>query len=95
MELQSLNVSDLTVTEGEGATAEFTVWLSGEVTAPVLAHYATHDGSAKAGEHYTAASGTLLIPHGADQRHRFGARFSTTKSTPETGSSELDNQQTR
>ena len=64
VELQSLNVSDLTVTEGEGATAEFTVWLSGEVTAPVLAHYATHDGSAKAGEHYTAASGTLLIPHG-------------------------------
>ena len=64
VELQSLNVSDLTITEGEGATAEFTVWLSGEVTAPVLAHYATHDGSAKAGEHYTAASGTLLIPHG-------------------------------
>ena len=65
MELQSLNVSDLTITEGEGATAEFTVWLSGEVTAPVLAHYATQDGSAKAGEHYTAASGTLVIPHGA------------------------------
>ena len=64
-DLQSLNVSDLTVTEGEGATAEFTVWLNGEVTAPVLAHYATQDGSAKAGEHYTAASGTLVIPHGA------------------------------
>ena len=65
VELQSLNVSDLAVTEGEGATAEFTVWLSGEVTAPVLAHYATQDGSAKAGEHYAAASGTLVIPHGA------------------------------
>ena len=64
VEMQSLNVSDLTVTEGEGATASFNVWLSGEVTAPVLAHYATQDGSAKAGEHYTAASGTLLIPHG-------------------------------
>ena len=64
-DLQSLNVSDLTVTEGEGATAEFNVWLSGEVTAPVLAHYATQDGSAKAGEHYYGATGTLVIPHGA------------------------------
>ena len=64
-DLQSLNVSDLTVTEGEGATASFNVWLSGAVTAPVLAHYATQDGSAKAGEHYYGATGTLVIPHGA------------------------------
>ena len=65
VEMQSLGVSNATVTEGEGATAEFTVWLSGEVTAPVLAHYATQDGSAKADQDYTAASGTLVIPHGA------------------------------
>ena len=65
VEMQSLNVSDLTVTEGEGATANFNVWLSGAVTAPVLAHYATQDGSAKAGEHYYGATGTLVIPHGA------------------------------
>ena len=65
VELQSLYVSDVTVTEGEGATASFNVWLSGAVTAPVLAHYATQDGSAKAGEHYYGATGTLVIPHGA------------------------------
>ena len=63
-DLESINVSDVTVSEGEAATASFKVWLSGEVTAPVLAHYATHDGSAKAGEHYTATAGTLVIPHG-------------------------------
>ena len=64
LDLESINVSDVTATEGEGATASFNVWLSGDVTAPVLAHYVTHDGSAKAGEHYTATSGTLVIPHG-------------------------------
>ena len=61
---QYLYIADVAVTEGEGATAEFTVSLSGPVTAPVMADYATQDVTATAGTDYTAASGTLLIPHG-------------------------------
>ncbi len=61
---QYLNIADIAVTEGEGATAVFTVTLDAEVTAPVTVNYATEDDTATAGTDYTAVSGTLLIPHG-------------------------------
>ena len=64
VDLESLYVADVTVTEGEGATAIFTVSLSGPVTAPVSADYSTQDGTATAGTDYNAASGRLFIPHG-------------------------------
>ena len=61
---QYLHITDVAVTEGEGATAVFTVTLDAEVTAPVTVNYATEDDTAAAGTDYTAVSGTLLIPHG-------------------------------
>ena len=61
---QYINIADVAVTEGEGATAVFTVTLDAEVTAPVTVNYATEDDTATAGTDYTAVSGTLLIPHG-------------------------------
>ena len=61
---QYLHITDVAVTEGEGATAVFTVTLDAEVTAPVTVNYATEDDTATAGTDYTAVSGTLLIPHG-------------------------------
>ena len=61
---QYLHIADVAVTEGEGATAVFTVTLDAEVTAPVTVNYATEDDTATAGTDYTAVSGTLLIPHG-------------------------------
>ena len=61
---QYINIADVTVTEGEGATVVFTVTLDAEVTAPVTVNYATENATATAGTDYTAVSGTLLIPHG-------------------------------
>ena len=64
LETRYVSVSDVTVTEAEGATTILTVSLDGIMTAPVWFNYATEDGSAKAGEHYTETSGLLVIPHG-------------------------------
>ncbi len=62
----SLSVDDVKVTEGNAGTvdATFTVKLSGESAEDVTVKYATEDGTAKAGEDYTATSGTLTIPAG-------------------------------
>ena len=64
-ETRWLKVSGATITEGVETAAEFTVSLTGTLTAPVWFNYATVDGSAIAGTHYTATSGETHIPHGA------------------------------
>ena len=64
-ETRWLKVSGATITEGEETAAQFTVSLTGTLTAPVWFNYATVDGSAVAGTHYTATSGETHIPHGA------------------------------
>ena len=63
-EISYLNVSDVTVTEGEDAKATFTVSLTAPVTGTVQFDYATHDGTAKDGTDYTGGSGTALIGNG-------------------------------
>jgi chitinase len=59
-----LNVSDVSVTEGNSGTlhATFTVTLSpANPTQPVTVNYATANGTAVAGSDYVAASGTLTF----------------------------------
>ncbi len=60
----ALTIDDVTVTEGPGAVAEFTVTLSAAATDAVTVDYATSDGSARADLDYAASSGTLAIPAG-------------------------------
>jgi Calx-beta domain-containing protein len=62
----SLTVNDVSVTEGDSGTknAVFTVVLSASSADPVSVDYATTDGSAKAPDDYTAASGTLTFSPG-------------------------------
>jgi hypothetical protein len=53
---------DVTVADtqvGEGAKAKVTVSLSASSLKPVSFHYTTEDGTAKAGQDYTAVSGTV------------------------------------
>ena len=66
LDAPSLSINDVTVTEGNTGTvvAEFTVTLSAAFSQPVTVHYATADGSAKAGSDYQAASGTLTFAPG-------------------------------
>ena len=63
-EIAYLTVSDVTATEGEGATARFTVSLTSPVTAGVSFEYTTEDGTAKDGTDYTGGSGTAFIGNG-------------------------------
>ncbi len=63
-EISYLNVSDVTVTEGEDAKATFTVSLTAPVTGVVQFDYATQDGTAVDGTDYTGGSGTALIANG-------------------------------
>ena len=60
----SLSVADVTVTEGTDATAEFTVTLDPAATEQVTVDYATSDGTATAGDDYTATEGTLTFAAG-------------------------------
>ena len=64
--LPALAVAGVTTKVGSAAasTAVFNVSLSAATTAPVSVHYATADGTAKAGTDYTSTSGTLTIPAG-------------------------------
>ena len=57
-------MADATVEEGPGAALAFAVTLDRERHAPVTVSYATSDGSATAGQDYTAASGTLTFAAG-------------------------------
>ena len=59
-----LSVAGARVEEGAGAALEFAVSLSRAAAAPVTVDYETVDGTAKAGEDYAAASGTLTFAVG-------------------------------
>jgi large repetitive protein len=62
----TLTISDVRKKEGRSGTTlfVFTVTLSAPSAAPVTVHYATSDGTARAGEDYTAAFGTLTFAPG-------------------------------
>jgi ELWxxDGT repeat protein len=62
----SLGVADAAVVEGNSGsrTLAFTVTLSSATQSAVTVDYATADGTAKAGEDYVAASGTLTFDPG-------------------------------
>src|SRR5262249_14659846 len=62
----ALSIGDVAVTEGDSGTtdATFTVSLSAASGKTVTVDYATADGSAAAGDDYTAASGTLTFAPG-------------------------------
>ena len=59
-----LAVADARAEEGRDETIDFTVTLAPTSPAAVTVDYATADGSATAGEDYTAASGTLTFAPG-------------------------------
>ena len=56
-----LGVADATVHEEEGATLDFVVTLGRARSETTTVDYATSDGTARAGEDYTAVSGTLTF----------------------------------
>ena len=60
----ALNVADSRAEEGEDATLDFVVTLSRAAAGTVSVDYATADGSATAGEDYTATNGTLTFNAG-------------------------------
>ena len=63
----ALAVGDATADEGDvgtAAAARFEVTLSVPVAMPVTAHYTTADGTAAAGDDFTAAEGTLTFAPG-------------------------------
>ena len=60
----ALSVSDARAEEGSDAALEFAVRLSRSASSTVTVDYATADGTAKAGEDYTAISGTLTFAVG-------------------------------
>ena len=62
--LAVLSVSDARAEEAAGSAVAFAVTLSRAASDPVTVDYATRDGSARAGEDYTAASGTLTFAAG-------------------------------
>ena len=63
-----VSVADARVEEGVGAVLAFAVTLSRAATSAFTVDYATSDGSARAGEDYTAASGTLSFQAGESSR---------------------------
>lgn len=62
----SFSIDDASVTEGNGGTASllFTVRLSPRADGAVTVKYATADGTAKVGQDYDAANGTLMFQPG-------------------------------
>ncbi len=64
--LPTLSVSDATVIEGQAGTAQlsFTVSLSQATTGPVTVDYATANGTATAGQDYTAKAGMITFAAG-------------------------------
>ena len=61
----AFSVADATVEEAEGATLDFIVTLGRARSETTTVRYATSDGTARAGDDYTARSGTLTF--GADE----------------------------
>ena len=76
-----ISINDVSVTEGNCGTTPltFTVSLSAPYDRPVTVNYATADGTASAGNDYTAASGSLVFAAGRDEQndHGCGQRQST------------------
>ena len=64
----SLAVEDAAVDEGPGAALAFTVTLSRAASGTVTVDYATSDGTAVAGQDYTAATGTLSFAAGETEK---------------------------
>ena len=64
----ALSVADARVREGTDETIDFTVSLSRAASGSVAVDYATSDGTASAGEDYTAASGTLTFAPGETEK---------------------------
>ena len=64
----ALAVSDAWAEEAAGAAVAFAVTLSRAGSDPVTVDYATRDGSARAGEDYAAASGTLTFATGESRK---------------------------
>ncbi len=67
----TISVADASATEGTNASVEFRVSLSRAFSTAghsVTVAYATADGTAKAGEDYTAASGTLTFAAGESSK---------------------------
>ena len=60
----AISVADATVEEAEGATLEFIVTLGRSRSSVTTVDYATSNGTAEAGDDYTAASGTLRFEAG-------------------------------
>lgn len=56
-----LSVADAQVSEAEGATLDFAVTLSRALSETVTVSYATSNGTASAGDDYSATSGTLTF----------------------------------
>ena len=63
-----LSVADTRVTEAAGAVLEFHVTLSGTPQGTVSVGYATHNGTAVAGEDFDATTGTLVFSLGETSR---------------------------
>ena len=64
----AMSVSDARVEEAAGAAVAFAVTLSRAASDRVTVDYQTRDGSAQAGEDYTAASGTLTFSAGESSK---------------------------
>ena len=62
----NVSVADAEAREGEDAALEFVVTLTPAADEPLSVAYATADGTATAGEDYTAQSGTLTFERGRD-----------------------------
>ena len=65
-ELPTLSIRDAVATEGDDTSGQlrFRVTLSASASGDVTVRYATVDGTATAGDDYTATSGVLTIPTG-------------------------------
>ncbi len=68
VDLSTLLVADARATEETGATLDFVVTLSRAAAETVTVDYATADGTATAGQDYTAASGALTFTAGETQK---------------------------
>ena len=64
----ALSVADARTTEETDATLEFAVTLSRAASGTVTVDYATADGTAQAGQDYTATDGTLTFAAGETQK---------------------------
>ena len=64
----AIRVADAEATEGDDTEMVFRVTLDSASTGTVTVNYATADGTAKAGEDYTATSGTLTFAPGETEK---------------------------